>query len=63
MFDFDEATHTYTVDSVKVPSVTDLVSVLGDDIDESLEDKIDAAAERGTICHCVLEMLLNGETQ
>lgn len=62
MLTFDEANHKYFDGDVELPSVTSLVSILGGDMDESLDDVIDAAADRGTTCHKVLELLLQGET-
>lgn len=42
--------------------MTSLVSILGADMDESLDDVIDIASDRGTTCHKVLELMLQGET-
>ena len=61
---FDPDSHTYTLDGQKLPSVTEIVKPLGDDLDDVdsyLELAIEVAAERGTVCHSILEMLLNGE--
>lgn len=61
--DFDPATHTYRVDGVKVPSVTQLVAPLGADYDEPddmTENIIDAATDRGTTLHAYLEHRLYG---
>lgn len=61
MLTFDSDTHTYTVDGVKHPSVTELCSIFGDDMDDPfLENAIDIAADRGVTCHKVLELLLSG---
>jgi hypothetical protein len=62
MLTFDEANHKYFDGDIELPSVTSLVSILGADSDEMLDDVIDAAADRGTTCHKVLELLLQGET-
>ena len=58
---FDEAQHRYFDGDVELPSVTSLVSILGADMDESMDDVIDIASDRGTTCHKVLEMMLQGE--
>ena len=60
---FDPETHTYTVDGVVLPSVTEIVAPLGanfDDEDELLGNAIDAAAERGTVMHAYLAHRLSG---
>jgi hypothetical protein len=46
---------------VIVPSVTDFVGILGDDVDEYIEDAMERAADRGVTCHAVIEMALRGE--
>lgn len=61
--EFDPATHTYLVDGVKVPSVTQLVAPLGADYDEPddfTEGILDAATDRGTTMHAYLEHRLYG---
>ena len=60
---FDADKHEYTVNGEIVPCVSDIVSCFGKDLDEGddLELVMDAAADRGTTCHKVLEMLLKGE--
>lgn len=61
--DFAPETHTYYVDGVKVPSVTQLVAPLGDDYDEPddlMEQALDAAADRGVTMHGYLEHRLQG---
>lgn len=60
---FDPQTHTYTVDGVALPSVTELVAPLGADFDEEDDltgNAIDAAAERGTVLHAYLAHRLSG---
>lgn len=59
---FDAVTHTYTVDGEAVPCVSDLIAVYGKDLEEGddLELLMDAAAERGTVCHAVLAAYLSG---
>ena len=59
---FDADTHTYTVDGHVVPaSVTDIAGVFGEDVDESYEDAIDRAADRGVTMHAVLAMAVAGQ--
>ena len=65
MLEFDPVTHTYKIDGVVVPSVTELVKIYGDDADDmgaDMENKLDAAAERGTTCHEIIAQMLHGET-
>jgi hypothetical protein len=57
---FDEARHAYEVDGKELPSVTQLVAVLGDDGDID-EDILERAADRGTTCHAIIAMALQGE--
>lgn len=60
---FDPAAHQYTVDGTPVPSVTQLVSPLGTDMDEPdplLEGAMDAAADRGITMHDYLAFRLGG---
>ena len=60
---FDAASHTYTVGGYIVPCVSDIIAVYGKEIEEGddLELVMDAAAERGTVCHKVIEQFLRGE--
>lgn len=62
---FDPDTHTYTLaDGTILPSITEIVKPLGadfDDVDPYMEQTLEVAAERGTVCHAVLEALINGE--
>lgn len=60
--EFDAEQHEYFVNGKRVPCVSDIISVFGNDLEEGddLELVIEAAAERGTTCHKVLEMLLRG---
>jgi hypothetical protein len=61
---FDAEQHKYFVDGVEYPSVSEIIKPLGDDVDDTdLELVFEAAAERGTLCHWVLEQLLNGVTE
>lgn len=57
--------HTYWLDGVLVPGVTELVKILGDDMDDmsaDMENKMDIARERGIIGHAVIAQMLQGET-
>ena len=58
---FDEATHTYTLDGEKLPSVTHLIRYLDVDVDKSRPWIRDEAAERGTIVHNLCAMVDFGE--
>jgi hypothetical protein len=44
-----------------VPSVTDIAGIYGDELDESMDDVVEAAADRGVTMHKVLELALRGE--
>lgn len=61
--DFDLQTHQYRIDGIPVPSVTQLVSPLGDDFDEpesDLELTFEAAADRGVTMHAYIAHRLTG---
>lgn len=63
MLTFDETIHQYCIDGVAVPSVTQLVSPLGDDFDDmdaDLELTVEAAADRGVTMHAYLAHRLDG---
>lgn len=63
MLTFDESIHQYCIDGVAVPSVTQLVSPLGDDFDDmdaDLELTVEAAADRGVTMHAYLAHRLDG---
>lgn len=63
MLTFDESAHQYWIDGVAVPSVTQLVSPLGDDFDDMdavLELAAEAAADRGVTMHAYLAHRLTG---
>ena len=64
MFEFDPLAHEYTLNGVKLQSVSDFVSPLSSlpEDDPFLEMAIEIAAERGTTCHRLIEMLLTGES-
>ncbi len=59
---FDAEKHEYTVNGEVVPCVSDIIAVYGVKVEEGddLENTMEAAAERGTVCHKVLEMYLKG---
>lgn len=59
---FNSEKHEYMVNGEVVPCVSDIIAVYGKDIDEGddLELKIDAAAERGTVCHYILAQYIRG---
>lgn len=60
---FDAEKHEYTVNGTAVPCVSDIIAVYGKEIEEGddLELTMDAAAERGTVCHRILEMYLKND--
>ena len=60
---FDEATHQYFLNGEKIPSVTQLVAPLGDDVDDALELTVEAAAERGSMMHAYIAHRLSGEAE
>lgn len=55
MNSFDERTHTYTIDGVEVPSVTQICSILTADKYSGNQAIIDAARARGTAVHELCE--------
>lgn len=58
---FEDATHTYTLDGEVIPSVTHIVRFLDADVDKSRPWLRDEAAERGTLVHDLCAMLDYGE--
>ena len=53
--------HQYVVNGQRVPSVSDLISPFSEPVEDTdVEFAFESAAERGTMCHKVLEMLLSG---
>lgn len=63
---FDESAHTYTVDGVAVPSVTQLCAPLGQDYDEPTdlaESVLDFATDRGVTLHAYIAHRLMGGAQ
>lgn len=63
MVEFDQEKHAYTVDGIPVPSVTELVKIFGEDMDEpdeQMEIALDCAAERGTVMHAYVAHRLQG---
>ena len=61
--EFDAERHEYHVNGEKVPCVSDIIAVFGNDVEEGddLELLMDAAAERGTTCHYILASYLQGD--
>jgi hypothetical protein len=60
---FYEDTHTYELDGKKIPSISEIIKPLGDDVDDAdLENAFEIAAERGVTCHAILAQLLTGNT-
>lgn len=59
---FEPVTHTYTVNGQPVPCISDVLAVYGPEADESSEQAqaVEQAAERGTICHAILEQAVHG---
>lgn len=64
MLTFEEERHQYYIDGLPVPSVTELVSPLGQECgggeEDALELAMDAAAERGVTMHAYLAHRLQG---
>ena len=60
--EFIPESHQYFVDGKAVPCVSDIIEVYGADVEEGddVELLMDAAAERGTVCHAVLAEYLQG---
>lgn len=60
--EFDEETHTYLVDGVIVPSVTQILKVrFGHKYDGINKDVLNRAAQRGTAIHKAIEEYCNGK--
>jgi len=57
---FDETAHQYYLEGMAVPSVTQLVSPLGDDLDAELELTMEAAGDRGGTMHGYIAHRLGG---
>lgn len=55
MLKFDAASHTYTVDGVVIPSVTQVLGIL-DDLSMIKPDVLRLAADRGTAVHRMVDM-------
>lgn len=61
---FDADLHQYKVDGIIYPSVSDIIAPLGADMDdEDMGVTLEVARERGTACHEILALMLNGETE
>lgn len=63
--EFDRERHEYRVEGAVVPSVSELIGVYGESVEEGdeLELKLEAAAERGTTCHEILARYLRDENE
>ena len=61
-FQFDEATHTYTLDGKVLPSVTHIIRFLDVDVDKSRPWMRDEAARKGSIVHEATALIDYGET-
>jgi microcompartment protein CcmK/EutM len=61
---FDDDSHTYTLNEKELMSVSELVKPISSlaEFDRYLENAIEIAAERGTTCHSIIELLLKGES-
>lgn len=62
MLEFDEEHHRYKIDGAPVPSVTQLVSPLEEDISGDMEITVEIAAERGTTLHAYIAHRIQGGT-
>ena len=62
MIQFDEKTHTYTVDGVELPSVTHICRFLAYDYKSDKPWLAEAAARRGTAVHEACALIDYGET-
>ena len=60
---FHPESHSYTIEDRPVPSVSEIIAPYGDDIPENSSQAlaVEAAAERGTVCHALLESFLKGD--
>jgi hypothetical protein len=62
MFEFIPETHEYFLNGKRLMSVSELLNPLFSmPEDDYLELFIEKAAERGTVCHKIIEMILRGE--
>ena len=60
MIDFDEKSHTYTIDGIKIPSVSEILNtVLGGNYDQVPEHILKQASEKGTLVHFEIELFEN----
>lgn len=58
-FSFDPSSHTYTLNGRVLSSVTELVAILGKDIDSD-DPVVERAADRGSFLHAFISDYLNG---
>lgn len=62
ILEYDDANHTYLVDGVIVPSVTQLIGLkFGNKYNHVRADVLECAANRGTIIHKQIERYCKGE--
>ena len=61
MLTFDNARHEYRLDGVVIPSVTQILKAVGlSDYSHVPADKLQLAAERGTVVHEIIELYEKG---
>jgi hypothetical protein len=58
---FIEDGHRYELGGKPVPGVSEIIAPLGQDMDDSLDGIVEAAADRGVTGHAVIASLLMGE--
>lgn len=59
---FYDDKHRYELDGTELTSVSELTKSMSSlNIDECMGNTLDVAAERGVICHKVIELILSGE--
>jgi hypothetical protein len=63
VFHFDEATHTYTLDGVKVPGVTSIIEPIRPDFDRVPPDVLERKRALGTAVHLACELDDNDELE
>lgn len=62
MLTFDEASHTYTLDGIQLPSVTEVTRFYAYDYKSDRPWLAEAAARRGTAVHEACALIDYGET-
>lgn len=63
VFHFDDATHTYTLDGVKVPGVTSIIEPIRPDFDRVPPDVLERKRQLGTAVHLACELDDDGELE